>query len=234
MLLKNLAFLLCILLVSFTASAYTGAGGITQSDPSADTITKGRYTLVFIERGSHLDPGVRKKMIDAFFAVYPLQAKKYNRKTKRQVVFIIDTSYKGVAATSGSVVRYNPEWFRKHPEDIDVVTHELMHVVQDYGPKGGPGWITEGIADYVRYKMGINNEAANWKLPAYTPKQNFDNSYRVTARFFAWIEKQYDKNFVRKLDRAMREKTYSENFTKDCTGKTFAELWQEYGADPSL
>jgi len=201
---------------------------------SNDTITKGRYTLVFINKDSSLNATVRHRMIDAFFKVYPKEASTYNHNTAKKVIFIIDPAYDGVAATGGNLVRYNPEWFHKHPEDIDVVTHEVMHIVQSYPDHTGPGWITEGIADYVRYKFGVDNEGANWKMPDYSAKQNFNNSYRITARFFVWIEKNYDKNFVKKLDNAMRTRTYKSTFSMDNTGKTFEELWAEYSKNPAI
>ena len=39
--------------------------------------------------------------------------------------------------------------------------------MQDYGESSGPGWLTEGIAEYARYKFGVNNTAAKWALPNY-------------------------------------------------------------------
>jgi len=201
---------------------------------SVDTISKGKYTLVFINKDTAFNAAVKQRMIDAFFKVYPAEAKKYNTKTARKVTFIIDPADDGVAATDGNLVRYNPKWFQKHPEDIDVVTHEVMHIVQAYPDDAGPWWITEGIADYVRYKLGVDNEGAGWKLTPYSPKQNYDNSYRITARLFVWIEQHYNKNFVQKLDAAMRSKTYTDGFCKKATGKTFAELWKEYGNNPSI
>lgn len=205
-----------------------------KAKPAADTLTKGKYTLVFIDKSTGVDAGLKERLINTFFTVYPAEAKRYNKHTAKRVTFVIDSSYKGVAATSNDAVRFNPEWFVKHPEDIDVVTHEAMHIVQAYGRGAGPGWITEGIADYVRYKLGVNNDAAGWKLPEYSSRQNFDNSYRVTARFFVWIEKRYDKKFVKKLDEVMRQHTYTAESVKNLTGKTFAELWTEYAADPAL
>lgn len=201
---------------------------------STDTITKGKYTLVFINKDTALDTTVKARLIDAFFKVYPKEAKTYNRHTAKNVIFIVDPAYDGVAATGGNLVRFNPDWFHKHPEDIDVVTHEVMHIIQSYPDDAGPGWITEGIADYVRYDFGVDNEGAKWRLPEYSAKQNFDNSYRITARFFAWIQKNYNKKFVQKLDNAMRTKTYTDDFCKKNTGKTFSQLWEEYGKNPSL
>ncbi len=201
---------------------------------SSDTLKKGKYTLVFINKEKDFSPEVKQQLSDTFFEVYPKEAKLYNRHSIEKVIFIIDPAYKGVAATGGGIVRFNPDWFRKNPSDIDVVTHEVMHLVQSYPAGAGPGWITEGIADYVRYTMGVNNDGANWKLPAYNSKQSYENSYRITARFFSWIEKNVQKGFVKKLDHAMRTKTYSDSFWTKNTGKTLSQLWDEYGKKPDI
>jgi hypothetical protein len=201
---------------------------------SSDTIVKKPFTLVFINMSATFDTTIKKRMIDAFFEVYPKEAKLYNPKTLKKVVFIIDPAYDGVAATSGEIVRYNPEWFAKHPGDIDVVTHEVMHIVQSYPGDSGPGWITEGIADYVRYDFGVDNKGAGWALPEYKATHNYDNAYRITARFFAWIENTQKKGFVKKLDEAMRSAKYTEDFWKKNTGKTVDELWADYAKNPAL
>ncbi len=199
---------------------------------SSDTLKKGEFTLIFINKEVSFDPEVKQRLSDAFFEVYPKEVKLYNKQSTRNVIFVIDPAYKGVAAAGGGIVRFNPEWFKKNPEDIDVVTHEVMHLVQSYPDGAGPGWITEGIADYVRYTMGINNEGANWRLPAYNSKQSYENSYRITARFFYWIEKNVDKELVKKLDHAMRTKTYSDSFWSKNTGKSLSQLWDDYGKNP--
>lgn len=201
---------------------------------AADTITRQGYTLVFINQNAVFDPWVQQRMIGCFFTVYPKQVKLYNRQSLKQVIIIIDTAYKGVAATDNGIVRVNPEWMRQHPEDIDVVTHEVMHIVQSYPEDAGPGWVTEGIADYVRYRFGVNNAAAGWSLPAYNEKQRYDNAYRITARFFVWIEQHHTKGVVVKLDKAMRTKTYTDYFWKKTTGKTIDELWAMYAKSPAI
>ncbi|HEX8607883.1 MAG TPA: basic secretory protein-like protein, partial [Pedobacter sp.] len=88
--------------------------------------------------------------------------------------------------------------------------------------------------DYVRNEYGIANEAAGWKLPDYKPTQNYDNSYRITARFFMWIEKKVKAGTVKKLDVIMRAHTYSDDTFKTLTGKTVTELWKDYAANPAL
>ena len=204
------------------------------NDISRDTISKEGFTLVFINKDNSFDKTVQQNLVNTFFTVYPEEVKEYNPKSMKKVYIIIDPDYKGVAATNNGIVRINPEWFHKHPQDIDVVTHEVMHIVQAYPHDAGPGWITEGIADYVRYKLGVNNGPGGWKLTEYNPKQSYNNAYRITARFFVWLEKHYDKKLVKKLNTAMRNKKYTADFWKDETGKTIDKLWQDYSANPTI
>lgn len=199
-----------------------------------DSITQGRYTLIYINKDEKFSAEIGQKLKNTFFEVYPGMAKEYNKKTAKKVTFVIDPAYDGVAATSNGRVVFNPRWFDRSPGDIDVVTHEVMHIVQDYGQTPGPWWVTEGIADYVRYKYGVDNEGAGWSMPEVNDKQNYDNSYRVTARFFAWIVKNKDKNFIRKMDKVMRDHTYNDAVWVKLTGKNPAELWEEYKANPQI
>ncbi|WP_321288147.1 basic secretory protein-like protein [uncultured Sunxiuqinia sp.] len=199
-----------------------------------DSITKDGYTLIYINKAENFSASVEQKLKDTFFAVYPILAKQYNENTTKTVTFVIDPAYEGVAATSADRVVYNPEWFAKHPGDIDVVTHEVMHIVQGYGYQSGPWWVTEGIADYVRYKFGVDNAGAGWSLPNVSETQNYDNSYRITARFFAWIVKTKDDQFIEKMDQIMRDHTYTDQTWVELTGKTSADLWTEYIANPAI
>jgi len=209
--------------------------GLTDTtSTNTEVIKKDKLTLTFINTSSSFSPVTRQRLIDAFFKVYPEEIKEYNKKSLREVTFMIDTSYKGVAATGHGVVHFNPEWFVKHPEDIDVVTHEVMHIVQNYGDKGGPGWLTEGIADYARNQFGINNVQAGWSLPAFKPSQNYNNAYRVTARFLVWLEKNKKKGIVKKLDKIMRDGTYTTQVWTKLTGSTVDALWLEYSKNPVI
>jgi hypothetical protein len=207
---------------------------LTYAQEPSQTIVRDGYTLEYTNNSPDFDTTVGKRLIEAFFQVYPKEVARYNKKAAKKVSFVIDPSYEGVAATSGDVIRFNPAWFHAHPGDIDVVTHEAMHVVQAYPNDAGPGWITEGIADYVRYVFGVDNAGANWALPAFKPKQHYTQSYRVTARFFLWIEKKKNRDFVKKLDVAMRGKKYTEKIWKKLTGSTLDELWNEYAANPAI
>lgn len=199
-----------------------------------DSIYSEGYSLIFVNKAPAFDATVKQRMTNAFFKVYPQEAKRFNPNTAKKVVFVIDPAYDGVAATSNDVVVYNPEWFRKHPGDIDVVTHEVMHIVQAYPNGSGPGWLTEGIADYVRHTMGVDNKGAGWELPAFSEKQHYRQSYRVMARFLVWLENNERKDIVDLLDKSMRTKKYTPGIWKQLTGKTLDELWAAYAQKPGI
>jgi hypothetical protein len=199
-----------------------------------EVIKKGKYTLTYKSNDQNFDPALKEKLIATFFEVYPKLAKEYNPKTLKAVTFFIDTAYKGVAATSNGVIIYSPVYMSKHPGDIDVVTHEGMHIVQNYGRSVGPGWLTEGIADYVRYKFGIDNPGAKWTLPELKPEHSYKNSYRITARFFVWMEKTVKPGMIKTIDQQLRDHTYTAESWNKLTGKNLDELWAAYVQNPSI
>lgn len=204
---------------------------------SKDSVSKGKYTLIFINRDTAFAASgeqIQKRMTEAFFKVYPKEAKRFNRKTARRVTFVIDPAYKGVAAASHGIIRYSPKWMLTNPGDIDVVTHEVFHIVQSYQRGAGPGWLTEGITDYVRHKYGVDNAGANWSLTPFDPKHNYKNSYRITARFLVWLEKNENKKIVDELDKALRTKTYTPETWVKLTGKSLDELWTNYAQNPTI
>ncbi|SFH39033.1 basic secretory protein-like protein [Pedobacter insulae] len=199
-----------------------------------EVVKKNGYTLIFESNYAELDPALKKRMIKTFFEVYPKLAKEYNPSTLKEVKFLVDTAYKGVAATSNGSVVYASNWMKTHPEDIDVVTHEVMHIVQNYGRSLGPGWLTEGIADFARYKFGVDNAGSKWVLPELKPTHHYRNSYRITARFFAWIEANVKAGTVQQVDKNLRERTYTEAIWKNITGKDLDELWEDYIKNPII
>jgi hypothetical protein len=201
---------------------------------SSDTTTKKGYTLVFINKDPNIAPDLQSKLTQTFFAVYPKLVKEYNANAKREVIFVVDTAYKAVAEASGGRILFSAGYMKAHPTDVDIVTHEGMHVVQEYGYGSGPVWLTEGIADYVRYKFGYDNVGSKWTMPNFTPTQSYKNSYRITGRFFAWLEKNKKKGIIKNLDDQLRRKTYTEQSWKELTGQTLDELWADYGKSPDV
>jgi hypothetical protein len=201
---------------------------------SSEFFNKKGYKLTFESQDATFSKELKDKLVETFYEVYPKLAKAYNKKTSKNVTFVIDTAYDGVAATDNGRVVFSSKYMTKHPHDIDVVTHEVMHIVQDYGQSNGPGWLTEGIADYARYKFGVDNAGAKWALPAFKTSQSYENSYRITARFLVWIEKGIKPSLVKDLDSQLRDHTFTDDSWKKETGKTLDELWAAYAANPTI
>ncbi|HKG07592.1 MAG TPA: basic secretory protein-like protein [Pedobacter sp.] len=201
---------------------------------SADTIRKKGYQLVFISKDLDLDPVLKQNLIDTYFKIYPTLVKTFNKKSTREVLFVVDTAYKGVAEASGNRILFSSKYMGTHSTDIDVVTHETMHIVQGYGYGSGPVWLTEGIADYVRYKYGVDNIGSKWALPEFNEKQSYKNSYRITARFFEWLEQNVKTGLIATLDDQLRKHTYTEQSWAALTGKTIDELWSDYAKSPDV
>ncbi len=133
---------------------------------------------------------------------------------------------KGVAYTSGDQITGSVAYFKDDPDDIGAMVHETVHVVQSYRVPGNPGWLVEGIADYIRffkYEPG--------KLGRISPQRaHYDGSYRVTAAFLAYLTEKYDKEIVRKLNKMMREGEYKKEVFQKLTGKTLEQLDKEWRA----
>jgi len=227
-----------IAIILLTLSSGRGIAQHSHHGPLAnvlkgDSLVSGDYSLVFVSNDASFDTTTRQNLINVFFTVYPQEVERFNKSSLKKVTFFVDTSYKGVAETGNGMARINPRWLKDHPQDVDLATHEVMHVVQDYR-RYNPGWLTEGIADYARYVYGVNNKGGNWTLPDYKAGQSYKNAYRVTARFLLWIEKNKYNRIVDDMDKAMRDGTYSPALWKKLTGKTVDELWDEYAKNPAI
>jgi mannosidase alpha-like ER degradation enhancer 2 len=142
----------------------------------------------------------------------------------------------GVAETDGTEVTGNSTWFRSQLEGeaVGAMIHEMVHVVQQYGgrdPEPFPGWLTEGIADYVRFfKFEPDYHGADdvWLKKQNPAKIRFDGAYRPTANFLDWVTRKYDPQLVVQLNVLARRGTYSEDFWKEKSGKTLGELGREW------
>ncbi len=201
---------------------------------SVDTTRRDGYQLVFINKNSAFNPAIKKDLVEAFFKVFPILVSTFNDKTTHEVVFVTDTAYGGVAEASGNRILFSTKYMNSHPTDIDIVTHEGFHLVQGYGYSAGPVWLTEGIADFIRYRYGVDNIGSKWYLPAFKATQSYKNSYRVTARFFEWIDQKVKPGMLIQIDKELRNHTYTEATWAALSGKTIDELWDAYAKDPEL
>ena len=193
---------------------------------------QGGYTVRFISNDADFDTAMRMRLVRTFFAVYPREVARFNPGSMKTVTFFIDTAYHDIAGTANGIIVFNPAYCKKYPDDLDMVTHEAMHIVQDY--PGGPGWITEGIADYARYKYGLHNEQAGWTVQPYSLTVDYTAGYGQAAHFLLWLEAFKNKHIVDILNKAMHENKYQEAIWIKTTGQTLPELWKAYGKNPVL
>jgi hypothetical protein len=222
---------------NFANFQYSLQEALHQNWASVDTIKKDGYQLVFINKNSDFVPSIKGELIDTYFKAYPQLVSMFNDKAPREVVFVTDTAYGGVAEASGNRILFATKYMKAHPTDIDIVTHEGMHLVQGYGYGSGPVWLTEGIADFIRYKFGVDNIGSKWTMPAVTAKtseKKYENSYRVTARFFEWIDQKVKPGMIIQIDKELRNHTYTKDTWAQLSGKTIDELWDEYAKNPEI
>jgi len=132
----------------------------------------------------------------------------------------LSSDYRGVAAVSGGRITGSVRYFTNNPEDVGAMVHEAVHVVQNYRGRRNPGWLVEGIADYIRffkYEPG--------RLGRINPQRaRYDGSYRVSAAFLAYLVNEYDADLVRKLNELMRKGEYRDEVFEELTGKPLEEL----------
>ena len=136
----------------------------------------------------------------------------------------------------GNKIALSAPWFpgQLKNEAKGCVVHEMGHVVQNYWragqtnptPSPTPGWVTEGICDYIRWFLFEPESKGAVIRDARQAKH--DASYRVTGNFLDWLTTAKDKDLVRKLNAAAREGRYDEKLWKEWTGKTVQELGEEW------
>ena len=188
---------------------------------------KNKFKINIIDKEAYLNEGTINLLTNTFYDAYPKMVKKYNPDAPTNIKVNIDNNYKGVAFASADSrsITINAQWLINYPNDTDLLVHELMHIVQNY-TGNVPGWLTEGIADYVRNEFSFNK--GNWRLPSYKTEQHYTDSYGVTAIFLIWIESEYDTDLVKKMNAKTRNGEYSPDLWLEYTGFNLDDLWSIY------
>jgi hypothetical protein len=136
----------------------------------------------------------------------------------------ITAAYPGVAATHGANIVGSTKYFKSRPNDVGAMIHETVHVIQHYPNRVNPGWLVEGMADYVRFFVFEPGKIG----PTNVQRARYNGSYRTTAAFLAFVNDKYDKSLVPKLNARMRAGTYNDGIFKELTGKTVQQLDEEW------
>lgn len=135
------------------------------------------------------------------------------------------------AYASGGKITINGKWIAQHPDDLGMIVHELTHVIQSYGGNRAPGWLVEGIADYIRWwKYEPELHAGPGRTKINAEKAKYTDSYRTTAMWLAWVSRKYDMRLVPALDKAMRDGQDPVPLFQKVTGKKPEDLFKEFVA----
>ena len=137
-------------------------------------------------------------------------------------------------------VNLRVDWFRENlnGEALGCTIHELTHVMQAYWSKGCnskncPNWVVEGYADYIRWILFEPEADGCGYVRKNIKKCHYNDSYRVTAHFFGFVESRYPGT-MKKLNAALRDHTFdTDKFWKDATGKSVEDLEADWKASCS-
>lgn len=206
-----------------------------RSVPAPDPAQANGYEFVFdTTQTPRLQPWVDRTLRPICEQWYPrivaqLGSEGFTAPRRISITFFKDME--GVANTSRTQIRCAGPWFERNlqGEAAGAVVHELVHVVQQYGrtqrDAERPGWLVEGIADYIRWFQ--------YEPPAQRPRPDparasYRDSYRTTGAFLHYVTETHGKEVVPKLNAALRKGVYRSNLWQEVTGKSVDELWADY------
>ena len=208
---------------SATIAAEGPCGTGPDSSPISIRVVPGTLTT----NDQMLPEDILDRLAVCLITVYPQLKARFNPAAPAEVHVQINTNVNNPGEALGNQIRMSSTHMRTNPWDTDVLTHELMHVVQGY-TSNVPDWVVEGLADYARHKYGLANGQGGWSLPGYMPGQNYTDSYHVTAGFFVWLEHIRGlSSLMNDLDATARAGQYSDSFWSR-TGSNLTELWDAY------
>ncbi len=190
------------------------AADIGESPAMADFAKK------LVELCGNTAPKIKKKLIRDNF----VPPKKISLTFKKKVCFNGDQDCYP-AATIGSQILLSEEYFSKNLDDTGAVVHEIVHVIQSY-PNEAPGWLREGIADYIRYQLKFTSKTSfpHCNSPEYP---YFDSGYWCSAAFFGYIAREYDDDVIAQLNQSLRQNNYSDALFVTFKKKSAEQLWAE-------
>lgn len=119
-----------------------------------------------------------------------------------------------------------------------ILIHEMAHVAQQYRgwapiySTKAPSYWEEGIAEYVRFKLGYTNV---WDCPQCAVAfPHYTSGYECAGAFLLHLDATYGLNVVRRLNTKLRRGSYSDSFFVEATGRSLDELWTEFEQSPAV
>ena len=167
-----------------------------------------------------------KLIVEQWFPVVSSLLATEDYRPPKQLKLVIKKEISAPAWATGDTITISGKWITEHPDDLGMVVHELTHIIQAYpNSRKKPGWLVEGIADYIRW-WRYEPEAPRTRINP--EKANYTDSYRTTGYFLAWVSRKYDKRLVPALDRELRKAEDPMPVFEKLTGKDAAALWKEF------
>lgn len=196
---------------------------------------------VEIDGNNLVNNNVIKDLKKEFYRVYPTLVSKYNHNAPRNVKIEIrkDKEVRKVGKDVFAYV-YNKNtivYSAKHLNEqqltgVELLSHELMHVVQD--PKGNiPSWLFEGMAAYAQLSHSPYFQEQYVQSP-YKKNQTYEQGYEQAAIFLEWIKNKYNRpTLFEDLNRTIVDNSYNDQLFQKWTGKNIDQLWKEFKSDPN-
>lgn len=134
---------------------------------------------------------------------------------------LFDNKYDGIAYAQNTRIVGATKYYRDHKDDIGSMVHEMTHVIQKY--QNCPGWVTEGVADYMRYYHFETNK----QLPKPGPSNHYTQGYWVTAYFLNYVVQRVRGDMIKYVNKDCREGTYADSIWPRLTNKDVDTLWND-------
>lgn len=215
----QLQFGLALIIILCSASAY----GQEKKEPEK---SQENFTITITGDIDSDMAVIAGKMTTLFYECYPKLVENYENPKKpapRHIHVIFKNRMRVPAYCQRDRISVSVEWLKRNPNDIGMLTHELTHAVQAY-PRFEPGWFTEGFADYARKLYGPKVQPG-WALPErLTARNSYKDSYRVTGRFFIWMDEKHP-GVVTKLHQRLQNREFTIDDFRKLTGSSIDDLW---------
>jgi hypothetical protein len=126
------------------------------------------------------------------------------------------------AVNRGDRIYVDADHVRADP-DTGFVAHELAHVAQHY-PDRKTVWLSEGIADYLRYYVLLPKDPHR----GFGAKATYEQGYQPAAALLDWLVRRQGKEVIRRVNAAMRDGRDGEGELAAVTGHTPQALWAQF------
>jgi len=132
----------------------------------------------------------------------------------------------GFAGTSGDTISFLSSW---NPNEPGFLLHEGTHFVQNYGNKAeNRGWVTEGLADLVRFKLTKTSDEPGWAIGCEN-NQTYTFGYGCAAAFFLWMGNYCgNSNIQVVLNNMILDGSDTNIILNNLCGKDIDGLWNIY------